>query len=290
MLKSYFIAARPKPLPAALVPVWVGCLLAWRSTGALDWYLALWTFLSAAAIQIATNFFNDAIDHERGADTEYRLGPRRVTVTGLLSPQAVYGGAWACLIVACLCSLPLLQSRGWIIAVIGLPSLYLSYGYTGGFFPLAYLGLGEIFVILFFGLVAVGGSYYVQAGTWDWPAGVLGLQVGLLSAILIAINNLRDVEEDRRSNKKTLAVRFGSVVIHRIVTGFVVAAMILSFFGGLYGAPWFPVLSIPWFLIGLFCVRGVRSSPPSQLYNRFLAISAIQLILFAILFTVAISV
>tara|TARA_B100001109_G_scaffold192783_1_gene159345 strand:- start:4094 stop:4621 length:528 start_codon:yes stop_codon:yes gene_type:complete len=173
--------------------------------------------------------------------------------------------------------------------VIGLPSLYLSYGYTGGSFPLAYLGLGEIFVILFFGVVAVGGSYFVQAGTWDWPAGVLGLQVGLLSAILIAINNLRDVEEDRKSNKKTLAVRFGSAVIHRLVTGFVVVAMILSLFGGLYGAPWFPVLSIPWFLMGLFCVRGVKAAPPSQLYNRFLAIAAIQLILFAILFTVAVS-
>ena len=289
MLKSYLIAARPKTLPAAFVPVWVGSLLAWRSAGSVDWYLALWTFLGAAAIQIATNFFNDAIDYERGADTEYRLGPQRVTASGLLSQRAVYGGAWACLIAACLCSLPLLQSRGWIIIAVGIPSLYLSYGYTGGSFPLAYLGLGEVFVILFFGLVAVGGSYFVQVGTWDWPAGVLGLQVGLLSAILIAVNNLRDVEEDRRSDKNTLAVRFGSVVIHRMITAFVVVAMMLSFLGSFYGAPWFPVLSIPWFLIGLFCVRGVKASPPSERYNRFLAIAAIQLMLFAMLFTVAVS-
>ena len=289
MLKSYLIAARPKTLPAAFVPVWVGSLLAWRSAGSVDWYLALWTFLGAAAIQIATNFFNDAIDYERGADTEYRLGPQRVTASGLLSQRAVYGGAWACLIAACLCSLPLLQSRGWVIVAVGIPSLYLSYGYTGGSFPLAYLGLGEVFVILFFGLVAVGGSYFVQVGTWDWPAGVLGLQVGLLSAILIAINNLRDVEEDRRSHKNTLAVRFGSVVIHRMITAFVVVAMMLSFLGSFYGAPWFPILSIPWFLIGLFCVRGVKASPPSERYNRFLAIAAIQLMLFAMLFTVAVS-
>ena len=289
MLKSYLIAARPKTLPAAFVPVWVGSLLAWRSAGSVDWYLALWTFLGAAAIQIATNFFNDAIDYERGADTEYRLGPQRVTASGLLSQRAVYGGAWACLIAACLCSLPLLQSRGWVIVAVGIPSLYLSYGYTGGSFPLAYLGLGEVFVILFFGLVAVGGSYFVQVGTWDWPAGALGLQVGLLSAILIAINNLRDVEEDKRSHKNTLAVRFGSVVIHRMITAFVVVAMMLSFLGSFYGAPWFPVLSIPWFLIGLFCVRGVKASPPSERYNRFLAIAAIQLMLFAMLFTVAVS-
>ena len=289
MLKSYLIAARPKTLPAAFVPVWVGCLLAWRSAGSVDWYLALWTFLGAAAIQIATNFFNDAIDYERGADTEYRLGPQRVTASGLLSQRAVYGGAWACLIAACLCSLPLLQSRGWIIVAVGVPSLYLSYGYTGGSFPLAYLGLGEVFVILFFGLVAVGGSYFVQVGTWDWPAGVLGLQVGLLSAILIAINNLRDVEEDRRSHKNTLAVRFGSAGIHQMIAAFVVVAMMLSFLGSFYGAPWFPVLSIPWFLIGLFCVKGVKASPPSERYNRFLAIAAIQLMLFAVLFTVAVS-
>jgi 1,4-dihydroxy-2-naphthoate octaprenyltransferase len=149
--------------------------------------------------------------------------------------------------------------------------------------------LGEVFVILFFGLVAVGGSYFVQVGTWDWPAGVLGLQVGLLSAILIAINNLRDVEEDRRSYKNTLAVRFGSAVIHRMIAAFVVVAMMLSFLGSFYGAPWFPVLSIPWFLVGLFCVKGVKASPPSERYNRFLAIAAIQLMLFAVLFTVAVS-
>ncbi|HCQ39091.1 MAG TPA: 1,4-dihydroxy-2-naphthoate octaprenyltransferase [Verrucomicrobiales bacterium] len=288
MLKSYLIAARPKTLPAAFVPVWVGCILAWHVTGELHWDLALWTFLGAAAIQIATNFFNDAIDCERGADTECRLGPRRVTASGLLSRRSVYCGAYACLLTACLCSLPLLQSRGWIIAVIGIPSLYLSYGYTGGIFPLAYLGLGEVFVILFFGIVAVGGSYFVQVGTWDWPAGVLGLQVGMLSAVLIAINNLRDVEEDKRSNKNTLAVRFGAVAIHRMLTGLVVVAMMLSFLGSYYGLSWFVALSVPWFLVGLLCVRGVKASPPSRRYNRFLAIAAVQLMLFAILFTAAV--
>ena len=93
MLKSYVIAARPKTLPAAIVPVWVGCALAWHSTGNINWYLAVWTLLGAGAIQIATNLFNDAIDFERGADTEKRLGPRRVTASGLLSPRTVYRGA-----------------------------------------------------------------------------------------------------------------------------------------------------------------------------------------------------
>lgn len=289
MLKSYVIAARPKTLPAAIVPVWVGCALAWHSTGNINWYLAVWTLLGAGAIQVATNLFNDAIDFERGADTEKRLGPRRVTASGLLSPRAVYRGALVCLLVACLCSIPLLQCRGWVIVGIGIPSLYLAYGYTGGPFPLAYLGLGELFVVLFFGLVAVGGSFFVQTGQWDWPAVILGLQVGLLSALLIAINNLRDVEEDRKSNKKTLAVRFGEAGVHRMITGFVAVAMALSFVGFSYGVPWFPVLSIPWYFAGLFCVDGVWSTPPGRRYNRFLLIAAVQLMLFAALFTVAVA-
>jgi len=288
MLKSYCIAARPKTLPAAVVPVWVGSVLAWHSTGKFDLVLALWTLCAAGAIQIATNFFNDAIDYQRGADTEERLGPRRATASGLLSQRAVYGGAYACLFVACLCSIPLLQSRGWIIVLIGVPSLYLSYGYTGGPFPLAYLGLGELFVIIFFGLVAVGGSYLVQTGRWDWPAGVVGLQVGLLSALLISINNLRDVAEDKKSNKRTLVVRFGSVACGRMIAAFVITSVILSLFGLLYGAPWFVALSIPWGLCGIICVKGVSSSPPGRAYNRFLAIAAVQLLLFALLFSIAV--
>ncbi len=287
MLQSYTVAARPKTLPAAIVPVWVGCVLAWKMTGDLDLFLALVTLLGALCIQIATNFFNDAIDHEKGADTQERLGPQRATVGGLLSRRAVYGGAFFFVLLACLISLPLVQARGWVIVAIGLPSLYLSYGYTGGPFPLAYLGLGELFVILFFGVVAVGGAYFVQTGEWLWPAGVLGVQVGFLSAVLIAINNLRDLEEDRRSGKKTLAVRFGPDVLQRIASVFVLLAMLLSLFGYCYGADWFFFLSVPWFVVGVTCIRRVKSSSPGQHYNRFLAVAALQLVLFALLFTVA---
>ncbi len=287
MLKSYFLAARPRTLPAAIVPVWVGCVLAWKSTGELDGFLALFTLLGALCIQIATNFFNDAIDHEKGADTQERLGPQRATVGGLLSRRTVYGGALFFLFLACLASLPLIQSRGWVIIAIGLPSLYLAYGYTGGPVPLSYLGLGELFVILFFGLVAVGGTFYVQTGEWLWPAGVVGLQVGLLSAVLIAINNLRDLEEDRQSGKETLAVRLGPRVLQQMAGGFVILAMILSLCGRYYGAGWFFLLSFPWFVVGVTCIRGVKSSLPGRHYNRFLAGAALQLVLFAVLFTVA---
>ena len=290
MVKSYILAARPKTLPAAVVPVWVGCTLAWKSTGKIDWPLALFTLLGALCIQIATNLFNDVIDHEKGADTRARLGPQRVTAGGLLSSRAVYGGACLFLLLACLASLPLVHARGSLVIAIGLPSLYLCYGYTGGPFPLAYLGLGELFVILFFGLVAVGGTFYVQTGEWVWSAGALGMQVGLLCAVLIAINNLRDLEEDRESGKRTLGVRFGRNVLQRVIVGFVVLALILSLCGLWYGAPWFPLFSVPWFAMGAICIRGVRSSLPGKRYNRFLGYAALQLVLFAFFFMVAVAV
>ena len=290
MLKSYFLAARPRTLPAAIVPVWVGCVLAWKFVGGLDWVLALFTLLGALCVQIATNFFNDAIDHEKGADTRERLGPQRATAGGLLSRRAVYGGAFIFLFLACLASVPLIQSRGWVIIAIGLPSLYLTYGYTGGPVPLAYLGLGELFVILFFGMVAVGGTFYVQTGEWLWPAGVVGLQVGLLSAVLIAINNLRDLKEDRESGKKTVAVRLGPGVLQQMAGGFVLLAMILSLCGHYYGAGWFFLLSVPWFAVGVTCICGVKASPPGRHYNRYLAGAALQLVLFAVLFTVAVAI
>ena len=288
MVKSYILAARPKTLPAAFVPVWVGCVLAWKTTGETHWTLALLTLLGAMSIQIATNLFNDVIDHEKGADTETRLGPKRATASGLLSRPAVYGGACFFLLVACLASLPLVQSRGPIVIAIGLPSLYLSYGYTGGPFPLAYHGLGELFVILFFGLVAVGGTFFVQTGEWTWPAGVLGLQVGLLCAVLISINNLRDLEEDRKSGKRTLGVRFGRGNLQRVIAGFMALSLMLTFCGLWYGVPWFPLLSVPWFVVGAFSVRGVMASPPGRHYNRFLGYAALQLVLFAVFFMISV--
>lgn len=288
MLKSYLLAARPKTLPAAIVPVWVGCVLAWQMAGELNWSLALCTLLGALCIQIATNLFNDAVDAEKGADTEARIGPARATASGMLSKRAVYGGAVLFLVLACVASIPLIQARGWVIIAIGLPSLFLCYGYTGGPFPLAYLGLGELFVVLFFGLVAVGGTVFVQLGDWGWESVVLGLQIGLLSAVLIAINNLRDVGEDRKSGKRTLAVRFGPRVVHLLIRVMIFSAIVLTTCGHWYGAPWFFLLSVPWIVLGITLTRSIVRNPPGPLYNFYLALAALQLILFAVAFTVAV--
>lgn len=284
MLTSLLLAARPKTLPAAIVPVWAGSLLAWRLTGLFSWTLALCTVGSAIAIQIATNFFNDAIDDAKGADTEARLGPTRVTASGLLSRKAVYLLATIFLVLASLLALPLIEARGWVIVAIGLPSLFLAYGYTGGPFPLAYLGLGEIFVVLFFGLIAVGGTVFVQTGQLFGEALWLGGAVGALSAVLITINNLRDVEEDTLSRKRTLAVRWGWEKARWILTveyllatgGFIFAThRFLSVWS--FGAV-FLLIVLP----SYYFRRQIRETPPSPIYNKFLALAGLHLVIFAV--------
>ncbi len=207
--QSLLLASRPKTLTAALIPVFVGTGLAWGLAGKVDWLIFACTLLSALGIQIGTNFFNDALDFEKGADTSERVGPKRVTQSGQMTAKQVKLYAIISFALAILLAIPLVVKGGWIIVAIGLLSLLFGYLYTGGPFPLAYVGLGDIFVIIFFGLVAVAGTFYLHTGVYLPETLVAGLQVGLLSTSLIAINNARDIEQDKKANKKTLAVRFG---------------------------------------------------------------------------------
>ena len=264
------------------MPVWVGCVLAWKLSGAFDPRLALWTLLGAITIQIATNFFNDAIDARKGADTERRLGPVRVTASGLLRPRAVMAIAAGFLAMAAVCGVFLYQARGWPIVAIGLPSLFLAYGYTGGPFPLAYRGLGEGFVIGFFGLVAVAGTVFIQTGGWPGAALLLGLQVGLLSAVLISINNLRDREEDATTGKRTLAVRFGPQVAAALIFLEIQLAVVAGLGWVALGHAPLLAASAPVVLLGWWILRGVRTLPPGPAFNRLLALGGVQLLLFAV--------
>lgn len=287
VLKSCALAARPKTLPAAIVPVWAGCVLAWKLGGSFDLPLALWTLFGSIFIQIATNFFNDAIDAKKGADTRKRLGPTRVTASGLMSPRAVMAVAAGFLLAAFVCGVFLYQARGWPIAAIGLPSLFLAYGYTGGPFPLAYRGMGEVFVILFFGLVAVAGTVFIQTGGWPPAAFLLGGQIGLLSAVLISINNFRDRAEDATTGKRTLAVRCGP----KLAAAVIWLEIKLAAFGGLlwlvFGQPPLILASAPVFLLGMRIIWGVLTLPPGPGFNKLLALGGLQLVLFAAVFHAA---
>jgi 1,4-dihydroxy-2-naphthoate octaprenyltransferase len=263
-----------------------GSALAWRLEDKFSWLLAVATLLSTIAIQIATNYFNDAVDAAKGADTAARLGPVRATSAGLVSRRQMLLAGLGAVFAAALFSIPLLQARGWPILGIGVVSLFFSYGYTGGPWPLAYRGMGELFVILFFGLIAVSGTVFVHTGHWRPEALLAGLQIGSLSTALIAINNLRDIDEDHRTGKRTLAVRTG-----------VTAARWMVFFWLLMlpcGAGWFwmmwgyahlffyPLVAAT---IALVPVVGVFRTTPSAAYNKFLAMSALHLLVWTALFT-----
>lgn len=245
------------------------------------------TLVSCLCIQVATNLFNDAIDFDKGADTEERLGPKRVTASGLLSRKAVIGGALSFCGLAAIIAIPMIAERGWLIVVIGSVSLFFSYGYTGGPLPLAYRGLGELFVILFFGFAAVLGSCFVQTGEWgNTEMWLLAIQCGLYSAVLIAINNLRDRDEDETTGKRTLAVRFGTKFArYEIVLMGTLAAILVIPVGLLSGCSAPLAVTFALLLAGfhLTLSRRVFRTEPSAAYNVFLAWAALQLLSFATL-------
>lgn len=207
-LRLWVEAARPRTLPATLAPVAIGVALA-LADGAAHPLAATAALLSAAAIQIGTNYANDYFDFVKGADTAARAGPRRLVQAGLAAPETMRLAAALAFGLAFLIGLYLVWRGGAPIVVIGLASLLCGVIYTGGPFPLGYRGLGDVFVFLFFGPIAVAGTYWVQALAMDWRPIAAGVSPGLISVAILAVNNLRDVETDRLAGKRTLAVRLG---------------------------------------------------------------------------------
>ncbi len=206
--QAWVIAARPKTLTAAVAPVAVGAGLA-AHDGVFAALPAAAALLGAILIQIGTNFANDYYDFVRGGDTEERVGPTRVTQAGIIEPDAVQRAMVIVLGAAMFVGVYLVAIAGWPILVIGLASVLCAVAYTGGPFPLAYHGLGDLFVFIFFGLIAVGGTYFVQALAWPPDALLAGVGLGALSTAILVVNNLRDIETDTRAGKRTLAVRLG---------------------------------------------------------------------------------
>ena len=231
-LRLWLMAARPRTLPAAIAPVLVGSAAAWwmandacsASSDGLSahpayvsafcspdfrWGAFIAALIGSIFIQIGTNLANDYSDAKRGADTADRLGPVRVTSAGLVAPKRVLYATWLAFGVAVVAGIYLATVAGWVIIAVGAASIAAGVLYTGGPRPYGYAGMGELFVFLFFGLVAVNGAYYVQLERLDWLPFWLSISVGLLSTAILVVNNIRDLETDRRAGKRTLAVRLG---------------------------------------------------------------------------------
>ncbi len=210
MFKYWLIAIRPKTLSLAVIPVVLGSVLGWMDSGTMIWSVMITALIAAVLIQVGTNLHNDAADYSRGADaTETRLGPPRATAEGWLTPDQVRQGAMLSFGLAVLMGGYLVWIGGWPILAVGVASVAAGYAYTGGPKPIAYIGLGELFVFLFFGLVAVVGSYYLQTGGISRSALFSGIMLGMPAAAVLVVNNYRDLENDRIVGKNTLAVRIG---------------------------------------------------------------------------------
>jgi 1,4-dihydroxy-2-naphthoate polyprenyltransferase len=280
-LRLWLLAARPRTLPAAISPVLVGTALA----GSEDVFRAL-PFVAALVgsvfIQIGTNLSNDYSDARRGADTEDRLGPVRVTAGGLMPPKRVLVGTYVAFGIAVAAGLYLAAVAGWELLVVGVASILAGVLYTGGPRPYGYEGLGELFVFLFFGIVAVAGSYFVQTEELRWEAFALAVPVGLLAAAILVVNNVRDIDTDRRAGKRTLAVKLGRVRARRLF----VAMLALSFL--------VPLLLVaplsPWVLLALASlplvpplVRTVSTRADGVALNQALAGTGRLLAVFSVL-------
>lgn len=282
-LRCLFLTARPKTLSAAVVPVVVGTALPMAEGRPVIWWVTLCALLSAVFIQVGTNFVNDALDFIKGADKETRLGEARAAQSGWFSASSVLMMGLGSFALAGIWGIPLVLQGGWVVFWIGAISLVMGYAYTGGPMPLAYVGLGDLFVILFFGLIAVGGVYFLHTSTYSLNALVAGLQVGFLATVLIAINNLRDLDQDREVNKRTLAVRLGPRLGRLEVLLLILGTFVLNLYWlgqGVLLAFVLPLLALP---LAVKVIMALLKSEASREYNRLLARAAFVHMLFGIL-------
>lgn len=283
-LGAWWMAARPATLTASIAPVLVGTAHAARD-GAAHWPAALAALAGAVLIQIGTNLVNDVEDFERGADDARRSGPARAVERGLLTPGQVRRGAVVTFAAAAAVGCYLVYLGGWPILLLGVVSILSGVAYTAGPWPLAYLGLGDVFVFVFFGLAAVCGSYFVQSGTLGAPVALSGAAIGALATAILAVNNTRDVDTDRRAGKRTLAVRLGAAAtraeyVAMLGIAFAVPLALRQYLGA--DAVLAALLAAPW---GLVLVRRLYAAAGAEL-NPLLRDTARLELLFAILLSI----
>ena len=281
----WFLAARPKTLWAGIIPVVVGTVMAFQA-GKFHMLSFLATLAGAVLIQVGTNFANDLFDFQKGADNEARKGPMRVTQAGIVTPYQMKVATAAVLGLAFLVGLYLVWRAGWPILVIGLLSILFAVLYTGGPYPLGYMGLGDVFVLIFFGPVAVGGTYYIFAGHIHMPVLLAGFALGMLATAILIVNNLRDIETDRKSGKNTLAVRFGpgfaKAEYLTMLGGAMLLPVIIYFMEGAHG---WAILAALYISPAIPVIRKVFTGTDGHVLNDALAGTARLMAVFGFLFS-----
>lgn len=283
-LSAWFLAARPKTLLASLAPVAIGTAMAVHE-GQFHAPAMAAALVGAISIQVGTNFCNDYFDFFQGADTQARKGPMRAVQSGLITARAMLNASILMFGMTCLITAYLWSRAGWPFLLIGTLSILFGVLYTAGRNSLAYLGLGDPFVLIFFGPVAVSGTFYVQALSLDWPVVLAGFAPGLLAVGLLVVNNLRDIDEDRIANKRTLAVRFGRTFSRLQYTACIVLAATVPVALWQSGLSRNVLLASGVLIPGLIVAAKVWSNEGTQL-RPCLGMTAGLLLLYAILFCI----
>jgi 1,4-dihydroxy-2-naphthoate octaprenyltransferase len=288
-MRIWLMAARLRTLPAAIAPVLVGTALASTLDNVFRPGAFVAAMLGSILIQVGTNLSNDYSDARRGADAEDRLGPVRVTAGGLVPPKQVLMATYITFGLAALCGVYLVAVAGIELLFVGIASIAAGVLYTGGPRPYGYEGLGELFVFLFFGIVAVAGSTFAQTKSWPWEAFVLAVPVGLLAAAILVVNNVRDIDSDRRAGKRTLAVRLGRDGGRTLYGTMVYGAYLVAPLPWLFG-PLSPWLMLPWLMLPLAVklVRMVRRHADGPTLNEALTQTGILQLAFCLLLSAGI--
>lgn len=282
-LSSWIMAVRPRTLSLSMTPVAVGAALAWAAEGEIHWPAVLAALVGSMFIQLGTNLHNDAVDFERGGDGPDRVGPPRVTASGLLDATMVKRGAAACFAMAALMGFYLVFVGGWPILLLGVLSILSGWAYTGGPLPIAYTPLGELFVVAFFGEGAVCGTYWLCTASLGPAAIAAGLALGLLAGAVLLVNNYRDTEEDARMGRRTLAIAAGPSLTIRIYAGLMLLPFaLLPLIGRALprGHVWPALVTLP---LALALIRRFVHEPRGQGFNRILAQTAQIQFLFGLL-------
>lgn len=284
--RIWYLAARPWTLPASYAPVIAGTGVAWHE-GSFDPLIALLCLATALLLQIAANFANDAIDARKGTDTAERVGPTRITSAGYVTYDAVMRATFLTLGLAAITGLYLIYRGGWPFVITGIAALICAVAYTGGPFPISYLGLGEVFVFLFFGLIAVTGTAYLQTGELTMLSLVAAIPAGMMSVGILIINNYRDLEQDIRANKRTVAVRIGPdrtrIEYYAALTLTVLTPFICWAMDWLNAWALLTVLAWPLFVMLIRQVRTLRGPA----LNKTLGLTGRTSLVFNILFALA---